>query len=151
MCEIWFLSGKMGIWARLLWFKLAFWLFSHLKNGTISREEVFKALVWVITFVIVYVLMNSEKAFHEFHKMLLIPQHLVSALVGGGDNAANQLNKAFIMPYKALFDSIEFGRNEIYNKMGTVMQALGVADSVAWYGSRIGMWIYLSVLVFLLS
>lgn len=104
--------------------------------------------MWVITFVIVYVLMNSEKAFHEFHKMLLIPQHLVSALVGGGDNAANQLNKAFIMPYKALFDSIEFGRNEIYDKMGTVMQALGVADSVAWYGSRIGMWIYLFVLVF---
>lgn len=104
--------------------------------------------MWVITFVIVYVLMNSEKAFHEFHKMLLIPQHLVSALVGGGDNAANQLNKAFIMSYKALFDSIEFGRNEIYDKMGTVMQALGVADSVAWYGSRIGMWIYLFVLVF---
>ena len=77
-----------------------FWLFSHLKNGTISREEVFKALVWVITFVIVYVLMNSEKAFHEFHKMLLIPQHLVSALVGVGIMRQINSTKPLLCPIR---------------------------------------------------
>lgn len=107
-------------------------------------------MVWVITFVIVYVLMNSEKAFHEFHKMLLIP-HLVSALVGGGDNAANQLNKAFIMPYKALFDAVKFGYAEILAEFAHPLQVTGIPQAISWYGSRIGMWIYLSVLVFLLS
>ena len=81
-----------------------FWLFKHLKTGTISREEAFKAIVWVITFVIVYVLLNSRGAFTEFASVLNIPQHLVnSALATEGGNVAQRLNNAFYKPYALLY------------------------------------------------
>ena len=80
------------------------WLFKHLKTGTISREEAFKAIVWVIIFVIVYALLNSHAAFTEFASVLNIPQHLVnSALATEGGNVAQRLNNAFYKPYALLY------------------------------------------------
>ena len=77
-----------------------FWLFKHLKTGTISREEAFKAMTWVIIFVIVYVLLNSRAAFEEFNKMFFIPQHLVSSALSINEgNTAQQLNSAFVKPF----------------------------------------------------
>ena len=81
-----------------------FWLFKHLKTQTISREEAFKAIVWVIIFVIVYALLNSHAAFTEFASVLNIPQHLVnSALATEGGNVAQRLNNAFYKPYALLY------------------------------------------------
>ena len=77
-----------------------FWLFKQIKTGTISKEELFKAMIWVITFVIVYALLNSKAAFNEFIQMFFIPQHLVSsALSVSGGNTAQQLNSAFVKPF----------------------------------------------------
>ena len=82
-----------------------FWLFKHLKNGTISREEVFKALIFVIVFVIVYVLLNSKAAFEGIASVLNIPQHLVnSALAMEDGNVAQRLNRAFYKPYALLYE-----------------------------------------------
>ena len=82
-----------------------FWLFKHLKNGTISREEVFKALIFVIVFVIVYVLLNSYSAFKSIASVLNIPQHLVnSALAMEDGNVAQRLNRAFYKPYALLYE-----------------------------------------------
>lgn len=52
------------------------------------------------------------------------------------------------MPYKAYYYAQDFGFDEIYNAMGPILQKIGVADSVAWYGSRIGMWIYQFTVIF---
>ena len=81
-----------------------FWLFSHLKNGTISREEVFKALIFVIVFVIVYVLLNSKAAFDEFVQVFYIPKHLVASALAlsDGNNVAQQINNAFVKPFVIL-------------------------------------------------
>ena len=78
-----------------------FWLFNHLKNGTISKEEVFKALIWIIIFVIVYVLLNSKNAFHEFIQIFYIPQHLIASALAlsHGNNVAQQINEAFVKPF----------------------------------------------------
>lgn len=78
-----------------------FWLFNHLKNGTISKEEVFKALIWIIVFVIVYVLLNSKNAFHEFIQIFYIPQHLIASALAlsNGNNVAQQINEAFVKPF----------------------------------------------------
>ena len=82
-----------------------FWLFKHLKNGTISREEVFKALIFVIVFAIVYVLLNSYSAFKGIASVLNIPQHLVnSALAMEDGNVAQRLNRAFYKPYALLYE-----------------------------------------------
>lgn len=124
-----------------------FWLFSHIKNGSISREEVYKALMFVIIFIIVYVLMNSGSAYQALNNVLLIPQHLVSALVSNGnENTATQLNNAFIMPFKAYYEARDFGDREIYKALGVILQGLGIADSIAWYGSRLGLFLYQLVL-----
>lgn len=81
-----------------------FWLFNHLKNGTISKEEVFKALIWIIVFVIVYVLLNSKNAFHEFIQIFYIPQHLIASALAlsDGNNVAQQINEAFVKPFMIL-------------------------------------------------
>ena len=127
------------------------WLFKHLKTGTISREELFKALIWVITFVIVYVLLNSRAAFDEFIQMFFIPQHLAnSALTTGGGNVANQLNQAFIMPYKTYFAAQEAGYNEIVEFLGIILKELGIGPLIAFFGSRIGLFVYTFYILFLM-
>ena len=85
-----------------------FWLFSHLKNGTISREEVYKALIWVIVFIIVYVLLNSRAAFEGFQGIFLLPQGIVKAALtasfGMGGNVGEILNYSFVRPFMMIFD-----------------------------------------------
>lgn len=84
-----------------------FWLFKHLKTASISREEAFKAIVWVIVFVFVYVLLNSHGAFTEFLSWFSIPQDIVkAALTGalGGGNIGDKLNYALTKPFFLIFD-----------------------------------------------
>ena len=87
-----------------------FWLFKHIKTGTISREEVYKALMWVIVFVIVYVLLNSKTAYEEFAKIFLIPQGIVKAALtssfGVGSNVGEVLNYSFVRPVMILFEIV---------------------------------------------
>lgn len=87
-----------------------FWLFSHLKNGTISREEVYKALIWIIVFIIVYVLLNSRAAFEGFQGIFLLPQSIVKAALtasfGMGGNVGEILNYSFVKPFMMIFDIV---------------------------------------------
>lgn len=86
-----------------------FWLFKHLKSGTISREEVFKALIFIIVFVIVYVLFNSQGAYNEFKKLFNIPQKIVKAALSsaiGISDVGEAMNYAMTKPILLTFDLI---------------------------------------------
>ena len=105
-----------------------FWLFKHLKNGTISREEVFKALIFVIVFVIVYVLLNSHTAYKGFCSIFDIPKHLVSSALNaeGGDIGTrlnNTFQKPFSLVYKIAPKTIQYYMDEasIWEKVGAVL------------------------------
>lgn len=127
-----------------------FWLFSHLKNGTISREEVFKALIFVIVFVIVYVLLNSYPAFKGFLSIFSIPQDIVkAALTGalGGGNIGDKLNYALTKPFFLIFDitpQIFSHYWEAYNGIKALL-ALGIAPTVT-----VGMAIFYSIYLLML-
>lgn len=102
-----------------------FWLFSHLKNGTISKEEVFKALIFVIVFVIVYVLLNSKAAFEGIASVLNIPQHLVNSTLAMEDgNVAQRLDRAFSKPYSLLFEIAPETYNYYWEQAG-ILEKLG--------------------------
>ena len=114
-----------------------FWLFKHLKNGTISREEVFKALIFVIVFVIVYVLLNSYTAFKGIAFVLNIPQHLVnSALAMEDGNVAQRLNNAFSKPTSLLFEiapkTIEYydANAKWYETLGALLLGIVVGGAL---------------------
>lgn len=86
-----------------------FWLFKHLKTGTISREEVFKALIFIIVFVIVYVLFNSQGAYNEFKNLFNIPQKIVKAALSsaiGISDVGEAMNYAMTKPILLTFDLI---------------------------------------------
>lgn len=86
-----------------------FWLFKHLKSGTISREEVFKALIFIIVFVIVYVLFNSQGAYNEFKNLFNIPQKIVKAALSsaiGISDVGEAMNYAMTKPILLTFDLI---------------------------------------------
>lgn len=86
-----------------------FWLFKHLKSGTISREEVFKALIFIIVFVIVYVLFNSQGAYNEFKNLFNIPQMIVKAALSsaiGISDVGEAMNYAMTKPILLTFDLI---------------------------------------------
>lgn len=136
-----------------------FWLFKHLKTGTISREEAFKAIVWVITFVIVYALLNSRGAFTEFTSIFEIPQHLVSAALNTeGGNAATRLDKAFMKPYLMTYEiapqSLKFylEKASFWEKVGAVLMGIfsgGILTLV--YGVFIIMCIILIVAIIIIQ
>ena len=127
-----------------------FWLFNHLKNGTISREEVFKALIFVIVFVIVYVLLNSYPAFKGFLSIFSIPQDIVkAALTGalGSGNIGDKLNYALTKPFFLIFDitpEIFWHYWEQYNGIKALL-ALGIAPTVT-----VGMAIFYSIYLLML-
>ena len=79
------------------------WLFKHLKTGTINKEELFKAMVWVITFVIVYVLLNSRAAYDEVASWFFIPQHILNSIFGGQVNVSSNLITIFGDPLLKTF------------------------------------------------
>ena len=123
------------------------WLFKHLKTGTISKEELFKALIWVIVFVFVYILLNFYRAYQEFTNIFYIPQHLVSsALSTGGGNVASQLNQAFIMPYKTYFEAQEVG----YNTIEKAIPIIGFSNLIAFFDSHISLIVYVFYILFLM-
>lgn len=105
-----------------------FWLFKHLKNGTISREEVFKALIFVIVFAVVYVLLNSYTAYKGFCSIFDIPKHLVSSALNaeGGDIGTrlnNTFQKPFSLVYKIAPETIQYymDKASIWEKVGAVL------------------------------
>ena len=80
-----------------------FWLFKHLKTSTISKEELFKAMVWIIIFVIVYALLNSRAAYDEVASWFFIPQHILNSIFGGQVNVSSNLIKIFGDPLLKTF------------------------------------------------
>ena len=81
-----------------------FWLFKHLKNGgNIPKEEIFKALTWVIVFVIVYVLLNSRAAYDGVAQLFFYPQKILSSIFGGQSDIATTLIKVFGEPLLKVF------------------------------------------------
>lgn len=120
-----------------------FWLFSHLKNGTISREEVYKALIWVIMFIIVYVLLNSKAAFEGFQGIFLIPQKIVksalTASFGMGGNVGEILNYSFVKPFMMIFQIVPnvftaiFSEAAWYEKVVAGIIAIFVSSGVGTF------------------
>ena len=83
-----------------------FWLFKHLKSGgNIPKEEIFKALTWVIVFVIVYVLLNSRAAYDGVAQLFFYPQKILSSIFGGQANVETTMIKTFGEPMIKLFKS----------------------------------------------
>ncbi len=108
-----------------------FWLFKHLKNGTISREEVFKALIFVIVFAVVYVLLNSHTAYKGFCSIFDIPKHLVSsALNAESGDIGTRLNNTFQKPFSLVYEiapqTIDFYMKEasFWEKVGAVLMGI---------------------------
>lgn len=120
-----------------------FWLFKHLKTGTISREEVYKALMFVIVFVFVYVLLNSKNAYDSFINLFYIPQHLASAALStGGGNTAEQLNQAFIMPYDTYNKAEKVGYETLLEFYGIILEKLGIGHLLSFLHSKMGLFFY---------
>lgn len=102
-----------------------FWLFKHLKNGTISREEVFKALIFVIVFAVVYVLLNSHTAYKGFCSIFDIPKHLVSsALNAESGDIGTRLNNTFQKPFSLVYE-IAPKTIEYYNEQAKWYESFG--------------------------
>lgn len=126
-----------------------FWLFKHLKTGTISREEVFKALIFVIVFVIVYVLFNSKDAYNGFKSLFDIPQHLVKAALSSSLNMSNvgaAMNQALVKPIMLCFDLIP----EAFNNFVHTHDWFKFQYAVAPYFTLIIFFIYTLYLIMLL-
>lgn len=102
-----------------------FWLFKHLKNGTISREEVFKALIFVIVFAVVYVLLNSHTAYKGFCSIFDIPKHLVSsALNAESGDIGTRLNNTFQQPFSLVY-KIAPKTIDYYQEQATLFESFG--------------------------
>ena len=107
-----------------------FWLFKHIKNGVISREEVYKALMFVIVFVIVYVILNSKAAFDAVVEVLNIPKKLViSAISDGlaGGNISEKLNQALVRPFFLIYDIVAKIFKEVWNNYSGFGKFLALA------------------------
>lgn len=100
-----------GALTSLVGIIICFWLFKHLKTGGISRDEMFKALIWIITFVIVYVIMSSAATFNEFKSWLMIPSNIVAATFSpdSSSDLGQTLNDAFNEPRKLYVGAFEKG------------------------------------------
>lgn len=111
-----------GAFISLLGIIVCIWLFKHLKTGGIPKDEMFKALIWIIVAIFVYVLMSSPAAFNEFRTWILIPQHiLINAFsnFSDGGNIGDKLNNVFTQTYRLYLDAYTTGYNYYYNKVFT--------------------------------
>lgn len=113
-----------GAFISLLGIIVCIWLFKHLKTGGIPKDEMFKALIWIIVAVFVYVLMSSSSAFNEFRTWILIPQHILMSAFSNfsdGGNIGDKLNNI----YKDAVIMIAKGQKEGYQQ---------------WYQNLSGSW-----------
>lgn len=87
------------------------WLFYHMRNG-FSKDDIFKATIWLITFLFVYGVLSSYGAYREFLSWFLIPQHLLQAgmsQIMDGKETATILANTITDPVKFDNDAIKFG------------------------------------------
>lgn len=87
------------------------WLFYHMRNG-FSKDDIFKATIWLITFLFVYGVLSSYGAYREFLSWFLIPQHLLQAGVSqimDGKDTATILANTVTDPIKFDNDAYKFG------------------------------------------
>lgn len=87
------------------------WLFYHMRNG-FSKDDIFKATIWLITFLFVYGVLSSYGAYREFLSWFLIPQHLLQAGVSqimDGKDTATILANTITDPIKFDNAAIKFG------------------------------------------
>lgn len=87
------------------------WLFYHMRNG-FSKDDIFKATIWLITFLFVYGVLSSYGAYREFLSWFLIPQHLLQAgmsQIMDGKDTATILANTITDPVKFDNDAIKFG------------------------------------------
>lgn len=68
-----------------------YWLINRLKNGYPTREDLFKASIWIIHICIIYAIFYSVSTYKEFLSYLLIPASWVKSAVVSilGDNNDN--------------------------------------------------------------
>lgn len=87
------------------------WLFYHMRNG-FSKDDIFKATIWLITFLFVYGVLSSYGAYREFLSWFLIPQHLLQAgmsQIMDGKDTATILANTVTDPIKFDNDAYKFG------------------------------------------
>ena len=93
-----------GIIYTLIALIVCFWLIKLMKNGgEISKEEIYKAIMFVVVFTIIYVILNSKTAFNEVMNMFKLPSYLMQSIFGGQDSLNNSLEKVFGEPFKNTF------------------------------------------------
>lgn len=93
------------------------WLFYHMRNG-FSKDDIFKATIWLITFLFVYGVLSSYGAYREFLSWFLIPQHLLQAGVSqimDGKETATILANTVTDPIKFDNDAYNFGIDALKN------------------------------------
>lgn len=134
-----------GAFISLLGIIVCIWLFKHLKTGGIPRDEMFKALIWIIVAVFVYVLMSSPTAFNEFRTWILIPQHILmnafSNFLDGG-NIGDKLNNVFTQAYKLGWDSYEYGKNELIKNNAFDTSLVNLSKLLSPVASYITLFLY---------
>lgn len=93
------------------------WLFYHMRNG-FSKDDIFKATIWLITFLFVYGVLSSYGAYREFLSWFLIPQHLLQAGVSqimDGKDTATILANTITLPVNVDNDAVNFGIDALKN------------------------------------
>lgn len=93
-----------GIIYTLIALIVCFWLIKLMKNsGEISKEEIYKAIMFVVVFIIIYVILNSKTAFNEVMNMFKLPSYLMQSIFGGQGTVQNSLIKVFGEPFMKTF------------------------------------------------
>lgn len=81
------------------------WLIKLMRNGgEISKEEIYKAVIFVVIFAIVYAILSSKTAFNEVMTMFQLPSHLMQSIFGGQSSTQQALQKVFAEPFMETFN-----------------------------------------------
>lgn len=81
------------------------WLVKLMQNGgEISKQEIYKAVVFVVIFAIVYAILGSKAVFNEVMRMFQLPSYLMQSIFGGQDTVQQALTKVFAQPFMETFN-----------------------------------------------
>lgn len=126
-----------GIIYTLIALIVCFWLIKLMKNGgEISKEEIYKAIMFVVVFTIIYVILNSKTAFNEVMNMFKLPSYLMQSIFEGQDSLNNSLEKVFGEPFMKTFEVYMSIYADFTNRVDlwTAQYIVGIPFSTALIG-----------------
>ncbi|EAI8054140.1 type IV secretion system protein [Campylobacter upsaliensis] len=139
---------------NLIGILVVIWLIYHMRNG-FSRDDIFKATIWVITLCFVYGVLSSYSAFAEFKSWFLIPSHILQAslsTLADGKNTAQVLADTFAKPSELNSEAILVGIHllrEGYQELNYPGNNGGSLDdmyNIAYSNLALSAWTFLIVL-----